>query len=350
MVTMNDVARRAGVAVSTVSYALNGNRPISAETRLRIEAAMEELGYRPHAVARALASKRSRILALLLPAVRRGLGHTEFDFVAGAVEAAQEHGYHLVVWSSEFSEGAELDQLVRQGLVDGVILMEVRLDDDRVRVLTEHGRPFAMIGRTEDTTGLNFVDIDFAQTTRDAVTHLRDLGHERIAFVNHSREEYESGYGPAVRAQAGFESFMRTSGLTPVSRFCEDSPAGGRELMTGLLEGHPELTALVVMNDRAVPGCLQVLADRGLRVPDDFSIVSIVSSVLTAEMTVPALTVLAPRSRELGRRGLELLLRSLDAPGAELTQDLLPCDLVVGGSSGPRPKRRPLGVPTEHRG
>ncbi|MDY7102454.1 MAG: LacI family DNA-binding transcriptional regulator [Actinomycetota bacterium] len=344
MVTMNDVARHAGVAVSTVSYALNGTRPISEETRRRIEASMDELGYRPHAVARALASKRSRIIALLLPAVRRGLGHTEFDFVAGAVEAAGEHGYHLVVWSSEFSEGAELEQLVGQGLVDGVILMEVRLDDDRVRVLTEHGRPFALIGRTEDTSDLSFVDIDFAQTTRDALAYLRGLGHERIAFVNHARAEFDGGYGPAVRALAGFGAAAADQGIEAITRFCDDSPAGGREVAAELLDAHPDLTALVVMNDRAVPGFLQVLAERGRRVPDDVSIVSIVSSVVTAEMTVPALTVLAPRSHELGRRGVELVLRSIEPGDAELTQDLLPCDLVVGSSTGPRPERRPQRV------
>ena len=123
MPTMQDVAKRAGVALSTVSYALNGTRPISEETRQRIFQAMEELGYRPHALARGLASKRSRILSLLFSAPERGLGSTELEFVTSAAEAARENGYHLVLWSSEIHNLHELRQLIRQGLSDGMIVM-----------------------------------------------------------------------------------------------------------------------------------------------------------------------------------------------------------------------------------
>jgi len=93
--TMLEVARRANVALSTVSYALNGTRPVSEATRRRILQAMAELGYQPHALARGLASKRSRIIALLFPALPRGFGATELEFVTAAAEAAQGRGYHL---------------------------------------------------------------------------------------------------------------------------------------------------------------------------------------------------------------------------------------------------------------
>ena len=99
--TMLEVARRANVALSTVSYALSGTRPVSEETRRRIEQAMTELGYQPHALARGLASKRSRIIALLFPALPRGCGATELEFVTGAAEAAQDRAYHLVLWPME---------------------------------------------------------------------------------------------------------------------------------------------------------------------------------------------------------------------------------------------------------
>jgi len=122
---MLDVAKRAKVSLSTVSYALNGTRPISEETRQRVTNAMEELGYRPHPLARGLASKHSRILAILFPAIERGLGITELDFVASAANAASKNGYHLVVWSADTNDPAELSELTQQGLVDGVILMEV---------------------------------------------------------------------------------------------------------------------------------------------------------------------------------------------------------------------------------
>src|SRR5512147_2519624 len=118
MPTMLDVAKRAGVALSTVSYALNGTRPISEETRQRIFTAMEELGYRPNALARGLASKRSRLIALLFSAPERGRGITELEFVTGAVNAARENGYHMVLWSFEVRDENELRQLIQQSLVD----------------------------------------------------------------------------------------------------------------------------------------------------------------------------------------------------------------------------------------
>ena len=143
--TMLEVAKRANVALSTVSYALNGTRPVSEETRLRILQAMAELGYQPHALARGLASKRSRIIALLFPALPRGFGATELEFVTGAAETAQRLGYHLVLWPTEIHAVSELQQLVRQSLVDGVLVMEVRLRDERIELLREIG--------TEDAGG-----------------------------------------------------------------------------------------------------------------------------------------------------------------------------------------------------
>ncbi len=335
MATMLDVAKRANVALSTVSYALNGTRPISEETRQRIFAAMEELGYRPHALARGLASKRSRIIALLFPTPERGLGSTELEFVTSAADTAQENSYSLVLWSSEMHDVNELRQLTQQGLVDGVTVMEVHLRDARINLLREIGFPFSMIGRCEDTTDLGYVDIDFDQTTREAVQHLAELGHTEIAFLNHSQAEFDAGYGPAVRAHAGFEQAMKAAGMKPITRLCRAAPQAGYAAMSELLAEHPNLTALVSMNERAIPGILQAITDRGWRVPDDFSIVVIVSSPRVAEMMMPPLTTTDSPSSELGRLGVELLIQQLDAEEADEFQVLLPCRLVVRGSSGP---------------
>src|SRR5512143_4163316 len=161
--TMLDVAKRAGVALSTVSYALNGTRPISEETQQRIFAAMDELGYRPHALARGLASKRSRILALLFPALERGLGITELEFVSGAADAAKENGYHLVLWPVALHDLDELRRLTQQGLADGVVVMEIHLNDDRIKLLRDLHFPFSMIGRCDELKNLGYVDINFKQ-------------------------------------------------------------------------------------------------------------------------------------------------------------------------------------------
>ena len=174
MATMQDVATLAHVSLSTVSYAINNTRPISAATRQRIDAAMAELNFRPNAIARSLASKRSRIVALTFPGIENGLGSTVMEFVTSAAEAARARNYHLVVWPYAPSQAAEMREMSRDGLTDGVIIMEVRRDDPRVRVLDAAGIPLTMIGRADDTNDSRCVDIDFDSTTEDAVlTSLR---------------------------------------------------------------------------------------------------------------------------------------------------------------------------------
>jgi DNA-binding LacI/PurR family transcriptional regulator len=334
---MYDVARRANVAVSTVSYALSGTRPVSAETAARIRQAIEELGYRPNALARGLASKRSRNIALIFPALERGLGITEMEFVSSAAETASENGYHLVLWSTPIDDTELLTQLTRQGLVDGVVIMEVHLDDVRIDLLRRAGVPFCMIGRTADCATDSYADIDFAQATRDAVRHLAALGHRRIGFVNHSRASYDAGYGPSVRAAEGFTVAAEEAGVAQVSRFCADSPAAGRQLWQELVHDEPELTALVVMNELAGAGVLAGITEQGRRVPGDYSILSIASSQRVAEMTYPRLTTLQPPSAELGRLGVQTLIDKLTERSGPLVQKLLPCTLVVRESTGARP-------------
>ncbi|WP_420813819.1 LacI family DNA-binding transcriptional regulator, partial [Phytoactinopolyspora endophytica] len=131
---MRDVAERAGVSIATVSFVLNNTKPVAPATRERIEAAMAELGFRRNALARALASRRTHILALAYPALQHKLGSTAMSFVTSAASAASNRDYHLVLWPVD-NDGVELTELVRQGLVDGILLMEVLLDDPRVEAL-----------------------------------------------------------------------------------------------------------------------------------------------------------------------------------------------------------------------
>jgi DNA-binding LacI/PurR family transcriptional regulator len=332
---MLDVAKRANVALSTVSYALNNTRPVSDETRERIFTAMEELGYRPHALARGLASKRSRIIALLFPASERGLGITELEFVTNAADTARENGYNLVLWPSEMHDSNELRQFTQQGLVDGVIVMEVRLNDERINLLREIDFPFSMIGRCADTNGIGYVDVDFERAIQEAVNYLAGLGHKHIAFLNQSQSAFDAGYGPVVRTQTEFAKSIQAAGLEGMARFCRPTPQAGYEACNGILAEYPGLTALITMNERAVPGVMQALADRNWRIPDDFSLLVIASSARMAEMMTPPLTTSDIPAAELSRLGVELLIQQLEAEEREPLQELVPCRLIVRGSTGP---------------
>ena len=335
MPTMLDVAKRANVALSTVSYALSHTRPVSEETRQRILNVMEELGYQPHAMARGLASKHSRIIALLFPNPERGLGITELEFVTNAADAARENGYNLVLWPSEMHDPEELRLFAQQGLVDGVIVMEVRLNDERINLLREIDFPFSMIGRCTDTTGIGYVDIDFERTMEDAVAYLAGLGHTKIAFLNQSQSAYDNGYGPVFRSQVAFPEAIQAAGVEGISRFCRPAPQAGYEICSELLALRPDLTALITMNERAVPGIMRAIAYQGWRIPEDFSVMVIGSSEGMAEMMTPPLTTSDIAAAELSRLSVDLLIHQLEEKVREPLQKLVPCRLVIRGSTGP---------------
>lgn len=338
MATMADVARLAGVSLSTVSYALSGTRPVSAATKTRIDAAMAELDFRPNAMARGLASRRSHTLALIYPAMD-AFGGTVAEFVSSASRAAREAGYHLVLWPFSADEHAEIRDLVHQGMADGVLLMEVRLQDPRVDALHAAGVPFTMIGRTGDTEGLTYVDIDFDRTVADAVAHLADLGHERIGFLNHSERSHRDGYGPTVRAGEAFRRETAARGFGAPAVLCDESPAAGRAAMADLLRQDPDLTAVIAMNEPATFGALVELQQRGLAIPEDVSVLSIVSSPGVGAISNPPLTTLHAPGADLGRRGVQALLGLVGGAATPPDPVLLPCTLEPGASVAPARRR-----------
>ncbi|WP_103063605.1 LacI family DNA-binding transcriptional regulator [Actinomyces qiguomingii] len=343
MATMQDVARRANVAVSTVSYTLSGARPVAPETARRIRAAMEELNYQPNAMARGLASRRSHTLAMTFPSFDTAMGETVFEIVRGAQREAARHGYNLAVWPLEEAEaGAELVNLVRQGKADGVLLVEVGMEDPRVAALKRARLPLVMIGRTADPDGLAYVDIDFERTVDDAVAELFRHGHRHIAFVGRPAKQADAGYGPAVRGRQGYERATTGRGLKPVAYDCDASPQAGQAMARTLMGQEWRPTGIVVMNDLAALGLLTGLQTMGLRVPRDVSVVGAVSSPTLGAMTTPALTTTHAPGERMGAFATRALLAILDERlnPADCHQ-LVTCEVVAGKSLGrvPQPPR-----------
>ncbi|NDL57093.1 LacI family DNA-binding transcriptional regulator [Phytoactinopolyspora mesophila] len=337
---MRDVAERAGVSIATVSFVVNNTKRVAPATRERIEAAMAELGFRRNVVARALASRRTHILAVAYPALQHRLGSTAMGFITSAASAASEHDYHLVLWPVD-NDGGELSELMREGLVDGIVLMEVLLHDPRVDTLLSARMPFAMIGRTADPTGLAFVDIDFEVTVEKGLDHLQGLGHREIVFVSERPpSEAFRAYGAKVRAEAAFRRSCAERGLEPVIVECAQNAAGGRELAHELIEARPRTTAIMIMNEHAAFGVVSGLARRGVRVPTDLSLLSISTSSDMGATSDPVLSIMRSPGKELGRLGVELVIAQLEGnepPGSRL----LPCELEPGESTAPAPPSPP---------
>ncbi|MFI7701582.1 LacI family DNA-binding transcriptional regulator [Nonomuraea sp. NPDC049480] len=336
---MADVARRAGVSVSTVSYAINGTRPISAETRARIEAAMAELRYTPNALARGLRGRGSKIIALVFPSRGRGIDISSLGYILGASDHAQSMDYHLLLWTTETDSLAALRTLVGQGLLDGVLLMEVQMDDPRIAVLTDADIPFAMIGRTEQTIETDWVDTDFDQCVHVALEHLAALGHQHVALVNQAAPVLETGLGAAIRIQEAAQRTATEMGLDLVTVACESTAAAGSSLISRLLDQDHRLTGVLAFNEQAAPGVMAGALARGLRVPDDLSIVAIAMSEQAALMSAPAMTTVSADEREMGRLGVELLISRLEGESGPRTQKLFQGTLHATGTSGPARSR-----------
>ncbi|HLT59616.1 MAG TPA: LacI family DNA-binding transcriptional regulator [Microlunatus sp.] len=336
MVTMRDVADRAGVSIATVSFVVNGSKPVSAATRSRIERAMAELGFRRNAVARALASRRTHILAMAYPALEHSLTAASLEFFTSAAATAGRRDHHLVLWPVR-NDAAELTELLGQGLVDGVVLMEVQLDDPRVVALTDHRIPFALIGRTADPGPLIHVDIDFEATIEEATRHLYDLGHRRIVLVSGDRSDPSLvDYGPYVRSEAAFAARAEGYGIEPVVLASGDTATAGRLVADRLLSEHPDATAVLVLPEYATLGLVSELRHRGRSIPADLSILPLVASHDLPTLCDPELTIMRSPGPDLGRLAVEALIDVIDGNPPPPPQ-LIPCTLVPGASTAAPP-------------
>jgi DNA-binding LacI/PurR family transcriptional regulator len=340
MVTMRDVADRAGVSIATVSFLLNDTKPVTAATRARIEQAMTELGYRRNAVARALASRRTHIIAMAYPAMEHRFGMSTAEFFTGAAEAARKEAYHLVLWPVG-NDGVELRELLGQGLVDGVVLMEVQLDDPRIDVLEQTGTPFALIGRTTELDGLSHVDIDFDTTVEQAVEHVYQLGHRELVLVSGDLADPRfDGYGPWVRTEDAYRRIAAEYGLRVVVMPCSDTTHAGQQVAERLVAEHPATTAILVLNEYAALGVVSGLKRLGHAVPEEFSVLALLMVPETAALSDPELTFLRTPGPELGHLGAEALIRRLENADP-LPPQLIPAELHPGASvTTPRPPKR----------
>jgi len=337
MATMQQVADRAGVSIATVSFVVNGTKYVSPATTARVTAAMRELKFRNNVVARALATRRTHIIALLFPTTGDRFSSTTSDFFMSAAERASERGYHLVLWPVD-PAGDDLDDLVSGGLVDGVVLMEVRMEDPRIDKLTELDVPFTLIGRSRDSSGLPFVDIDFETTIEESIEHLAELGHRRFGLVLEDLEGTPmAGYAPHLRVQSTFRRVMDERGYAGAVVHAESGSEGGRDAARRLLETLPDVSAVLVMKDDSSAGLLVGLHQAGRRVPRDVSVLSIATSAGAADQHHPRLSTMIAPGRELGTRAADALIDQLDGVSTELPHFLLPCVLRVAESTGPAP-------------
>jgi Transcriptional regulators len=330
MVTMREVAAAAGVSVATVSFVVNDTKPVTEATRRRVEEAMDRLGFRRNVLARALASQRTRIVAIAFPDATQRLGATALSIITSAAVEAASRAHNIVLWPVGYDDG-RLEDYVRGGLVDAVLLMEVEVDDPRIPLLQGLGVPFGLIGRSQRAEPLLSVDIDFEQAVVDGLAHLRGLGHRDIALV--LGETGPHAYGPIVRTREAFEDGMTRDGLRPVVIESSRDPLGGVRAADRLVTEHPDVTGVLILNEGALFGFLSGVGRHGLSVPGDLSILGLATSSDNVAISDPVLSTLVAPGEEVGRLAATAVIELLEGRDTDPAHALVRCTFQAGGST-----------------
>ena len=333
MTTIDDVARSAGVSTSTVSYVLSGKRPISAPTRLRVEKAIRDLGYRPHAGARALASNRTNVIALMAPLRVDVNVNVIMQFVAGVVTSARSFDYDVLLLTQD--DAAGLDRVASGSMVDALVVMDIEAEDPRIPVLAGLRQPTILIGLPRQPQGLSCVDLDFDGAGHLAVSHLAGLGHTKIGLIGSPAAVLERHTSYAERLLRGFRSEVAERGVDAVHVSCESSQTGAVEAVDQLLADMPDVTAVIVHNEVALPYVVAALRARGCSTPENISVLAVCPPDVADAQPVPLTSIDLP-AHTIGRVAVEMAMARLDHDQPAETRLLTPL-VIERGTTLPPP-------------
>ena len=332
-VTIMDVAREAGVSPSTVSYALSGKRTISASTRDRINLAIASLGFTANAGARALATSQTMVIGLLTQFHQDEFAPAMLQYVLPVSDTARELGYDILL-VTEADATAALRRVTSTGMVDGVVLLDVTHEDERLETLRSAPQPGALVGLPKVTEGLDVFDLDFGESARILVDHLFGLGHREIIVLSPPRHVFDRGgaYGWRFR-DAALERAARY-GLQMHTYYGESKQPAIGISVNAILDARPTATALIVHNDATIAALPSVLAQRGTRVPEDLSVASLYSKDFGRAFSLPY-TAIESSPDQLGQLAVRQLVQKITSPelaGAPVTRFIAP-ELTNRGST-----------------
>jgi len=345
-VTSQDVADKAGVSRTTVSLVLNEvpGAQISQQTRQRVIRVASELGYVPDAAAQALASRRSRIIGLILT---RRTQHIISDAyitqtLDGLLEVAHQNDLRLMIDIIQpYHQEEAYWEMVRSKRIDGILLSGPRFDDKALNLLEKEGFPTVLIGQLPDSE-FYCVDVDNCAAARTAVNHLINLGHSKIACIINAPASYSSatdrlkGYREAIES-AGFDF------IPDLIRYGDFDVESGYNQMRSLLQSGVSFSAVFVASDLVALGAKAAIREHGLGIPDDIAMVGF-DDLPIAKYFSPPLTTIHLPAIELARQAGELLIRLLKNDHPKRRQIILDADLVIRESCGYSTKNKARSV------
>lgn len=326
--TLRDVAELAGVSVRTVSNVVNDFAHVAPTTRACVQAAIDELGYRPNAAARSLRSGRSGMLGLLVPEIDQPYFA---ELARDIVSAATERGYTVLIDQTDADRSRELDLLARTpqtSFFDGLILnpLTLRPDDLKSETTNKTPIPIVLLGERMLEDPFDHVYLDNVTAAKEATNHLLDLGRRRIAAIG--LQNSEAGQSAHLRMR-GYLKALKEFGIEP-----DDSLLGatvdfhrsdGYQAMGAILEAGSKPDAVFCFNDALAFGAMRRLTEAGLRVPDDVAVIGF-DDTEEGRYSTPTLSTVRPQREQIAAQAVDLLLRRIEDPSRE------PTEIIVGHS------------------
>lgn len=329
---MSDVARQAGVSLMTVSRVINQKEDVSPETRQRVLQVISELGYRPSAIARSLATQETRTIGLVVPDVTNPFFA---DITRGVERLAYAQGYHVFLCNAEENPDRELAviQSLEEKRVDGLILCSSRLEENLLVEVLSRLPAVVLINRRVNSIErdpFESVILDDETSGCHATQHLLHRGHTCVGFLAGPANSYSG-----IRRLKGYLAALEAVRQTPEPgwiRHCQPTVAGGYQAALAFLDENPQLTAVFCYNDLVAVGVLQACQELKRRVPEDLAVVGH-DDIPLAALVTPALTTCRVPRDELGEKAVETLLDRLhDCPGG-CQQATLQTELIIRQSA-----------------
>ncbi|WP_028595764.1 catabolite control protein A [Paenibacillus assamensis] len=324
-VTIYDVAREAGVSMATVSRVVNNNPNVKPQTRKKVYEAIERLGYRPNAVARGLASKKTTTVGVVIPDISNSI----FAEIARGIEdIANMYHYNIILCNADKKKEKEIRVIntLLEKQVDGLLFMGGVITEDHIQAFRTASVPIVLCATRDENGIMPSVDIDHEAAAFDAVNTLIRHGHREIAMISGTLQDPANGF---ARFQ-GYKRALERAGIDykeDMVRIGNYRYESGVEAMQYFLGLKKRPTAIFSATDEMAIGAIHSIQDAGLKVPDDFSIIS-VDNIRMASMVRPQLTTVAQPMYDIGAVAMRLLTKLMKKENVEQSQVILQHEII----------------------
>lgn len=325
--SIRDVAREAGVSITTVSRALNGYDDVSATTREKINQIVERLNYAPNASARSLGGKTTKVLALLVSGLqKKDDSGFVFGMISGLYHVTEQNDYEFILLTTNGAKQKKMNylQLCRLRGIEGVMISGIKMDDPYYTELAKSEIPCVVVDANLEGKKVCSLSIDNVKASSDAVMHLIQNGHTHIGMLNGSHKAVVS-----VDRLSGYKEAIQKSGLSleeSYITYCDFEEETAYEKTQELLRQHPEITAFFCASDVMAIGAIRAVTDLGMRVPEDVSVIGF-DDIPAARYVNGGITTICQEPFDMGKKGGEALVHMIEE-GKEAVHIDIPYTLV----------------------